>query len=126
MRRTTVLSESHLKPKKVRINVLHSSSRKDICSIMSLITEEEEHYMGVLMDIPYAEEQRHPVVKLNDCLFSTVKKLNTTDYHHYLKLWNQESKSKLENTKNLPKLNQVRFPSSDVTVLQSSGGLDLT
>lgn len=38
----------------------------------------------------------------------TVKKLNTPDYRHYLKLWNQESKPKFENTKDLPKLNQVR------------------
>ncbi|XP_076004132.1 TBC1 domain family member 9 isoform X2 [Genypterus blacodes] len=38
-----------------------------------------------------------------------VKKLNTTDYRHYLKLWNQETKPKLENTKDLPKLNQSQF-----------------
>uniref|UniRef100_A0A672I5C6 TBC1 domain family member 9 n=1 Tax=Salarias fasciatus TaxID=181472 RepID=A0A672I5C6_SALFA len=35
-----------------------------------------------------------------------VKKLNTPDYGHYLKLWNQEPKPKRENTKDLPKLNQ--------------------
>uniref|UniRef100_A0A665UQI6 TBC1 domain family member 9 n=1 Tax=Echeneis naucrates TaxID=173247 RepID=A0A665UQI6_ECHNA len=39
----------------------------------------------------------------------TVKKLNTPDYRHYLKLWNQETKPKLENTKDLPKLNQSQF-----------------
>ncbi|XP_071378628.1 TBC1 domain family member 9 isoform X4 [Centroberyx affinis] len=38
-----------------------------------------------------------------------VKKLHTPDYRHYLKLWNQESKPKLENTKDLPKLNQSQF-----------------
>lgn len=39
----------------------------------------------------------------------TVKKLNTPEYRHYLKLWNQETKPKRENTKDLPKLNQVRL-----------------
>uniref|UniRef100_A0A7N8WTZ5 TBC1 domain family member 9 n=1 Tax=Mastacembelus armatus TaxID=205130 RepID=A0A7N8WTZ5_9TELE len=39
----------------------------------------------------------------------TVKKLNTPDYRHYLKLWNQETKPKEENTKELPKLNQTQF-----------------
>ncbi|XP_069545398.1 TBC1 domain family member 9 isoform X2 [Brachyistius frenatus] len=38
-----------------------------------------------------------------------VKKLNTPDYRHYLKLWNQETKPKRENTKDLPKLNQSQF-----------------
>ncbi|XP_060950243.1 TBC1 domain family member 9 [Limanda limanda] len=38
-----------------------------------------------------------------------VKKLNNPDYRHYLKLWNQESKSKRENTKDHPKLNQTQF-----------------
>lgn len=38
-----------------------------------------------------------------------VKKLNTPDYRHYLKLWNQETRSKLENPKDLPKLNQSQF-----------------
>uniref|UniRef100_A0A665UPQ4 TBC1 domain family member 9 n=1 Tax=Echeneis naucrates TaxID=173247 RepID=A0A665UPQ4_ECHNA len=38
-----------------------------------------------------------------------IKKLNTPDYRHYLKLWNQETKPKLENTKDLPKLNQSQF-----------------
>uniref|UniRef100_A0A665UPU0 TBC1 domain family member 9 n=1 Tax=Echeneis naucrates TaxID=173247 RepID=A0A665UPU0_ECHNA len=38
-----------------------------------------------------------------------LKKLNTPDYRHYLKLWNQETKPKLENTKDLPKLNQSQF-----------------
>lgn len=37
----------------------------------------------------------------------TVKKLNTPEYRHYLKLWNEETKPKRENTKDLPKLNQV-------------------
>ncbi|XP_051240848.1 TBC1 domain family member 9 [Dicentrarchus labrax] len=38
-----------------------------------------------------------------------VKKLNTPEYRHYLKLWNQETKPKRENTKDLPKLNQSQF-----------------
>ncbi|XP_075947492.1 TBC1 domain family member 9 isoform X2 [Anarhichas minor] len=38
-----------------------------------------------------------------------VKKLNTPEYRHYLKLWNQETKTKLENTKDFPKLNQSQF-----------------
>uniref|UniRef100_A0A8D3DHP7 TBC1 domain family member 9 n=1 Tax=Scophthalmus maximus TaxID=52904 RepID=A0A8D3DHP7_SCOMX len=37
------------------------------------------------------------------------KKLNNPDYRDYLKLWNQESKPKLQNTKDLPKLNQSQF-----------------
>ncbi|XP_033985783.1 TBC1 domain family member 9 [Trematomus bernacchii] len=38
-----------------------------------------------------------------------VKKLKTPECRNYLKLWNQETKSKLENTKDLPKLNQSQF-----------------
>ncbi|KAM4583680.1 TBC1 domain family member 9 isoform 2-T2 [Odontesthes bonariensis] len=38
-----------------------------------------------------------------------VKKLNTPDYRHYLKLWSQEAKPKRENTKDLAKLNQSQF-----------------
>ncbi|CAL8272904.1 unnamed protein product [Gadus morhua 'NCC'] len=38
-----------------------------------------------------------------------VKKLQTSDYRHYLKIWNQDSKSNPESTKNLPKLNQGQF-----------------
>uniref|UniRef100_W5MRU7 TBC1 domain family member 9 n=1 Tax=Lepisosteus oculatus TaxID=7918 RepID=W5MRU7_LEPOC len=38
-----------------------------------------------------------------------VKKTHTPDYRTYLRLWNQESKSKLENMKELPKLNQGQF-----------------
>uniref|UniRef100_A0A667YST1 TBC1 domain family member 9 n=1 Tax=Myripristis murdjan TaxID=586833 RepID=A0A667YST1_9TELE len=38
-----------------------------------------------------------------------MKKLHTPDYRHYLKLWNQEAKPKLENTKEMPKLNQTQF-----------------
>uniref|UniRef100_A0A8C5AQG2 TBC1 domain family member 9 n=1 Tax=Gadus morhua TaxID=8049 RepID=A0A8C5AQG2_GADMO len=33
----------------------------------------------------------------------------TSDYRHYLKIWNQDSKSNPESTKNLPKLNQGQF-----------------
>ncbi|MBN3282924.1 TBCD9 protein, partial [Polyodon spathula] len=38
-----------------------------------------------------------------------VKKTHTPDYRTYLKLWNQETKSKIENMKELPKLNQEQF-----------------
>uniref|UniRef100_A0A8C8IX04 TBC1 domain family member 9 n=1 Tax=Oncorhynchus tshawytscha TaxID=74940 RepID=A0A8C8IX04_ONCTS len=40
---------------------------------------------------------------------STVKKLHTPDYRHYLRLWNQGTKNKLDNMKDLPKLNQSQF-----------------
>uniref|UniRef100_A0A8C7ZF82 TBC1 domain family member 9 n=1 Tax=Oryzias sinensis TaxID=183150 RepID=A0A8C7ZF82_9TELE len=42
-------------------------------------------------------------------IFIIMSKLNTPDYRHYLKLWNQETKPKRENTKDLPKLNQSQF-----------------
>uniref|UniRef100_A0A8C2J859 TBC1 domain family member 9 n=1 Tax=Cyprinus carpio TaxID=7962 RepID=A0A8C2J859_CYPCA len=38
-----------------------------------------------------------------------VKKMQTPDYRMYLRLWNQETKAKLENMKDLPKLNQSQF-----------------
>uniref|UniRef100_A0A8C1BM96 TBC1 domain family member 9 n=1 Tax=Cyprinus carpio carpio TaxID=630221 RepID=A0A8C1BM96_CYPCA len=38
-----------------------------------------------------------------------VKKMHTPDYRMYLRLWNQETKAKLENMKDLPKLNQSQF-----------------
>ncbi|XP_053478003.1 TBC1 domain family member 9 [Ictalurus furcatus] len=38
-----------------------------------------------------------------------VKKMQTPDYRTYLRLWNQETKSKTENMKDLPKLNQGQF-----------------
>uniref|UniRef100_A0A8B9RIC7 TBC1 domain family member 9 n=1 Tax=Astyanax mexicanus TaxID=7994 RepID=A0A8B9RIC7_ASTMX len=40
---------------------------------------------------------------------TAVKKMHTPDYRTYLRLWNQETKSKPENMKNLPKLNQGQF-----------------
>lgn len=51
------------------------------------------------------------LLNVNNAFFVhlTVKKLNTPEYRHYLKLWNEETKPKQENTKDLPKLNQVRF-----------------
>uniref|UniRef100_A0A8C9VK88 TBC1 domain family member 9 n=1 Tax=Scleropages formosus TaxID=113540 RepID=A0A8C9VK88_SCLFO len=36
-------------------------------------------------------------------------KIHTPDYRTYLRLWNQETRSKLENMKELPKLNQGQF-----------------
>lgn len=38
---------------------------------------------------------------------TAVKKMQTPDYRAYLRLWNQEMKSKTESMKDLPKLNQV-------------------
>lgn len=59
-------------------------------------------------------------IKVIDMFFFihlTVKKLNTPEYRHYLKLWNEETKPKRENTKDLPKLNQVTFhPSVSVFI----------
>uniref|UniRef100_A0A672NRX8 TBC1 domain family member 9 n=1 Tax=Sinocyclocheilus grahami TaxID=75366 RepID=A0A672NRX8_SINGR len=52
---------------------------------------------------------------LSDCLnvqhsvFCVVKKMHTPDYRTYMRLWNQETKAKLENMKDLPKLNQSQF-----------------
>uniref|UniRef100_A0A4W6EY44 TBC1 domain family member 9 n=1 Tax=Lates calcarifer TaxID=8187 RepID=A0A4W6EY44_LATCA len=46
---------------------------------------------------------------LQNCRKCFILKLNTPDYRHYLKLWNQETKPKRENTKDLPKLNQSQF-----------------
>lgn len=43
-------------------------------------------------------------------LCDAVKKMHTPDYRNYLRLWNQEAKTKLENMKDLPKLNQVHLP----------------
>uniref|UniRef100_A0A8C7P0B3 TBC1 domain family member 9 n=1 Tax=Oncorhynchus mykiss TaxID=8022 RepID=A0A8C7P0B3_ONCMY len=39
-------------------------------------------------------------------LYSLYAKLHTPDYRHYLRLWNQGTKNKLDNMKDLPKLNQ--------------------
>ncbi|XP_062851361.1 TBC1 domain family member 9 [Trichomycterus rosablanca] len=38
-----------------------------------------------------------------------VKKMQMQDYRTYMRLWNHETKSKSENMKNLPKLNQGQF-----------------
>ncbi len=43
------------------------------------------------------------------CVFWVVKKMHTPDYRTYLRLWNQETKAKFENMKDLPKLNQVHL-----------------
>uniref|UniRef100_A0A8C7NXN5 TBC1 domain family member 9 n=1 Tax=Oncorhynchus mykiss TaxID=8022 RepID=A0A8C7NXN5_ONCMY len=42
-------------------------------------------------------------------LYSLYAKLHTPDYRHYLRLWNQGTKNKLDNMKDLPKLNQSQF-----------------
>uniref|UniRef100_A0A7N9AQN0 TBC1 domain family member 9 n=1 Tax=Mastacembelus armatus TaxID=205130 RepID=A0A7N9AQN0_9TELE len=49
------------------------------------------------------------LINFREFINGLVKKLNTPDYRHYLKLWNQETKPKEENTKELPKLNQTQF-----------------
>lgn len=50
----------------------------------------------------------------------TVKKLNTPEYRHYLKLWNEETKPKQENTKDLAKLNQVGIMSVFINSMRNS------
>uniref|UniRef100_A0A8C7MQF9 TBC1 domain family member 9 n=1 Tax=Oncorhynchus kisutch TaxID=8019 RepID=A0A8C7MQF9_ONCKI len=40
------------------------------------------------------------------CTVHRKGKLHTPDYRHYLRLWNQGTKNKLDNMKDLPKLNQ--------------------
>lgn len=52
---------------------------------------------------------------------AAVKKMQTPDYRTYLRLWNQETKSKTENMKDLPKLNQV----PNVVLLSRSGSQQL-
>uniref|UniRef100_UPI003AAD1A42 TBC1 domain family member 9 isoform X5 n=1 Tax=Centroberyx gerrardi TaxID=166262 RepID=UPI003AAD1A42 len=72
--------------------------------------------MHVLPEITHEAEEPDSAFEATQYFFeditpetSIVKKLHTPDYRHYLKLWNQESKPKLENTKDLPKLNQSQF-----------------
>uniref|UniRef100_A0A8C7ICS6 TBC1 domain family member 9 n=1 Tax=Oncorhynchus kisutch TaxID=8019 RepID=A0A8C7ICS6_ONCKI len=43
------------------------------------------------------------------CTVHRKGKLHTPDYRHYLRLWNQGTKNKLDNMKDLPKLNQSQF-----------------
>lgn len=50
---------------------------------------------------------QHSIRLLSVC--DVVKKTHTPDYRTYLRLWNQETKAKLENMKDLPKLNQVHL-----------------
>uniref|UniRef100_A0A667YV94 TBC1 domain family member 9 n=1 Tax=Myripristis murdjan TaxID=586833 RepID=A0A667YV94_9TELE len=49
------------------------------------------------------------LINFREFINGLMKKLHTPDYRHYLKLWNQEAKPKLENTKEMPKLNQTQF-----------------
>uniref|UniRef100_A0A3B4TUA4 TBC1 domain family member 9 n=1 Tax=Seriola dumerili TaxID=41447 RepID=A0A3B4TUA4_SERDU len=72
--------------------------------------------MHVLPEITHEQEEPDSAFEATQYFFeeiisetSVVKKLNTPDYRHYLKLWNQETKPKLENTKDLPRLNQSQF-----------------
>uniref|UniRef100_A0A665UQ18 TBC1 domain family member 9 n=1 Tax=Echeneis naucrates TaxID=173247 RepID=A0A665UQ18_ECHNA len=76
--------------------------------------------MHVLPEITHEQEEPDSAFEATQYFFEEIvsehsvgkwriKKLNTPDYRHYLKLWNQETKPKLENTKDLPKLNQSQF-----------------
>uniref|UniRef100_A0A8C8MD38 TBC1 domain family member 9 n=1 Tax=Oncorhynchus tshawytscha TaxID=74940 RepID=A0A8C8MD38_ONCTS len=60
----------------------------------------------VLINTPEVTQCLHPFPSTS---VSTVKKLHTPDYRHYLRLWNQGTKNKLDNMKDLPKLNQSQF-----------------
>uniref|UniRef100_A0A3Q0SKI9 TBC1 domain family member 9 n=1 Tax=Amphilophus citrinellus TaxID=61819 RepID=A0A3Q0SKI9_AMPCI len=72
--------------------------------------------MHVLPEMTHEQEEPDSAFEATQYFFeditpetSIVKKLNTPDYRHYLKLWSQETKPKRENTKDLPKLNQSQF-----------------
>uniref|UniRef100_A0A671VH70 TBC1 domain family member 9 n=1 Tax=Sparus aurata TaxID=8175 RepID=A0A671VH70_SPAAU len=58
------------------------------------------------------KNRRHTILfhlTAQQTFYWTFSKLNTPEYRHYLKLWNEETKPKRENTKDLPKLNQSQF-----------------
>uniref|UniRef100_A0A8C1X9Y1 TBC1 domain family member 9 n=1 Tax=Cyprinus carpio TaxID=7962 RepID=A0A8C1X9Y1_CYPCA len=65
--------------------------------------------------LPGGCKRENKTLMLESCLnvqhsvFCVVKKMQTPDYRMYLRLWNQETKAKLENMKDLPKLNQSQF-----------------
>uniref|UniRef100_A0A671VXV0 TBC1 domain family member 9 n=1 Tax=Sparus aurata TaxID=8175 RepID=A0A671VXV0_SPAAU len=72
--------------------------------------------MHVIPEISHEQEEPDSAFEATQYFFeditpetSIVKKLNTPEYRHYLKLWNEETKPKRENTKDLPKLNQSQF-----------------
>uniref|UniRef100_A0A3Q1EJ35 TBC1 domain family member 9 n=1 Tax=Acanthochromis polyacanthus TaxID=80966 RepID=A0A3Q1EJ35_9TELE len=72
--------------------------------------------MHVLPEFTHEQEEPDSAFEATQYFFeditpetSIVKKQNNPDYRHYLKLWNQETKPKRENTKDLPKLNQSQF-----------------
>ncbi|XP_041839732.1 TBC1 domain family member 9 isoform X2 [Melanotaenia boesemani] len=72
--------------------------------------------MHVLPEVSHEQEEPDSAFEATQYFFeditpetSIVKKLNNPDYSHYLKMWNQETKSKREKTKDLPKLNQSQF-----------------
>uniref|UniRef100_A0A3Q4ARM4 TBC1 domain family member 9 n=1 Tax=Mola mola TaxID=94237 RepID=A0A3Q4ARM4_MOLML len=77
------------------------------------ITHEQEEPDSAFEATQYFFEDITPETSLGkDLTFFehvTVKKLNTPEYRQYLKLWNEETKPKQENTKDLPKLNQAQF-----------------
>uniref|UniRef100_A0A7N6AT54 TBC1 domain family member 9 n=1 Tax=Anabas testudineus TaxID=64144 RepID=A0A7N6AT54_ANATE len=77
--------------------------------VLPEITHEQEEPDSAFEATQYFFEDITPETSVAMFVHFTVKKLNTPDYRHYLKLWNQESKPKFENTKDLPKLNQSQF-----------------
>uniref|UniRef100_A0A8C8FF78 TBC1 domain family member 9 n=1 Tax=Oncorhynchus tshawytscha TaxID=74940 RepID=A0A8C8FF78_ONCTS len=60
---------------------------------------------GKCVCVLFTERERSP----EGNLYSLYAKLHTPDYRHYLRLWNQGTKNKLDNMKDLPKLNQSQF-----------------
>uniref|UniRef100_A0A672I5Z2 TBC1 domain family member 9 n=1 Tax=Salarias fasciatus TaxID=181472 RepID=A0A672I5Z2_SALFA len=85
--------------------------------VLPEITHEQEEPDSAFEATQYFFEDITPETSIGEIDFmdiilllsSNMKKLNTPDYGHYLKLWNQEPKPKRENTKDLPKLNQSQF-----------------
>uniref|UniRef100_A0A3Q2XHJ3 TBC1 domain family member 9 n=1 Tax=Hippocampus comes TaxID=109280 RepID=A0A3Q2XHJ3_HIPCM len=95
--------------------------------VLPEVTSEQEEPDSAFEATQYFFEDMTPETSMSKC-FTTVNtaherfspncksgletillKLNAPDYRHYLKLWNQDSKSKTERTKDLPKLNQTQF-----------------
>uniref|UniRef100_A0A672YV69 TBC1 domain family member 9 n=1 Tax=Sphaeramia orbicularis TaxID=375764 RepID=A0A672YV69_9TELE len=77
--------------------------------VLPEITHEQEEPDSAFEATQYFFEDITPETSIGKNYGSELKKLNTPEYRHYLRLWNQESRSKLENTKDLPKLNQSQF-----------------
>lgn len=52
----------------------------------------------------------------------SVKKLHVVECQNFLRLWNPDTKSNLDDVKELPKLNQVHFEALSVTTSTESVG----